>query len=157
MAKTQQQEGTSKSTFCVVIRTFLSSFWHTESSFVKRYGCLRVHQDKGVYIPVHRTPLSEEKRKSILAFRAITGCDTTNQFYGVGKASAWKVFEDAPDLSEHLGEQAKSVLTFLPKLKPLCANCTIREHKRWKSTKKEQQRFANPRKISTTYLRLKMH
>ena len=43
------------------------------------------------YIPVHRIPLSEEKRKSLLAFHAITGCDTTSQFYGVGKASAWKV------------------------------------------------------------------
>ena len=34
------------------------------------------------YIPVHRIPLSEEKRKSLLAFHAITGCDTTSQFYG---------------------------------------------------------------------------
>ena len=37
-----------------------------------------------------------------------------------------------------LEKKAKSVLTFLPKLKPLYANSTIREHKRWKSTKKEQ-------------------
>ena len=59
------------------------------------------------YIPVHRIPLSEEKRKSPLAFHAITGCDTTSQFYGVGKASAWKVFEDAPDLLEHLGEESQ--------------------------------------------------
>ena len=50
-----------------------------------------------------------------------------------------------------LEKKAKSVLTFLPKLKLLCANSTIREHKRWKSTKKEQQRFANPRKILTPY------
>ena len=59
------------------------------------------------YIPVHRITLSEEKRKSLLAFHAITGCDTTSQFYGVGKASAWKVFEDAPDLLEHLGEESQ--------------------------------------------------
>ena len=59
------------------------------------------------YIPVHRIPLSEEKRKSLLAFHAITGCDTTSQFYGEGKASAWKIFEDAPDLLEHLGEQSQ--------------------------------------------------
>ena len=64
----------------------------------------------------------------------------------MGKASVWKVFEDAPDLLNTLEKKAKSVLTFLPKLKPLYANSTIREHKRWKSTKKEQQRFANPRK-----------
>ncbi|XP_066016091.1 uncharacterized protein, partial [Pocillopora verrucosa] len=59
------------------------------------------------YIPVHRIPLSEENRKSLLAIHAITGCDTTSQFYGVGKASAWKVFEDAPDLLEHLGEESQ--------------------------------------------------
>ena len=59
------------------------------------------------YIPVHRIPLSEEKRKSPLAFHAITGCGTTSQFYGVGKALAWKVFEDAPDLLEHLGEESQ--------------------------------------------------
>ncbi|CAH3171119.1 unnamed protein product, partial [Porites lobata] len=56
------------------------------SNFAKRYGCLQVHQDQGVYIPVHRIPLSEEKRKSLLAFHAITGCDTTSQYYSVGKA-----------------------------------------------------------------------
>ena len=59
------------------------------------------------YIPVHKIPLSEEKRKSPLAFHAITGCDTTSQFYGVGEASAWKVFDDAPDLLEHLGEESQ--------------------------------------------------
>ena len=59
------------------------------------------------YILVHRIPLSEEKRKSLLAFHAIIGCDTTSQFYGVGKTSASKVFEDAPDLFEHLGEESQ--------------------------------------------------
>ena len=54
-----------------------------------------------------KIPLSEEKRKSLLAFHAITGCDTTSQFYGVGKASAWKVFEDAPGLLEHIGEESQ--------------------------------------------------
>ena len=56
-----------------------------------------------------------------------------------------------------LEKKAKTVLTFLPKLKPLYANSTIREHKRWKSTRKERQRFANPRKILTPYLRLKIN
>ena len=58
-------------------------------------------------IPVHRIPLSEEKSKLLLAFHAITGCDMTSNFYVVGKASAWKVFEDAPDLLEHLGEESQ--------------------------------------------------
>ena len=59
------------------------------------------------YIPVHRILLSKEKRKSLLAFHSITVCDTTSQFYRVVKTSAWKVFEDAPDLLEHLGEESQ--------------------------------------------------
>ena len=59
------------------------------------------------YIPVHRITLSGEKRKSLLAFHAITSCDTTSKFYGVGKASAWKVFKNAPDLLKHLEEESQ--------------------------------------------------
>ncbi|CAH3146219.1 unnamed protein product [Porites evermanni] len=36
-----------------------------------------------------------------------------------------------------LEKQAKSVLTFLPKRKPLCANCTIKEHKSVRKSKKD--------------------
>ena len=59
------------------------------------------------YIPVHRIPLSEE----------------TSQFCVGGKASAlhlttWNTLE----------KKAKSVLMFLPKLKPLYTNSMIREH-----------------------------
>ena len=56
------------------------------------------------YIAVHNISLPEEKRKSLLAFHAITGCDTTSQFAGIGKQSAWKIFEGTPELIEHLGE-----------------------------------------------------
>lgn len=56
------------------------------------------------YIPVHKITLPEEKRKSLLAFHAITGCDTTSQFAGIGKQTAWKVFDSSPRLIEHLGE-----------------------------------------------------
>jgi len=66
----------------------------------------RYVKTKGVHTSL-QNPLSEEKRRSLLAFYAITGSDTTSQFYGVGKASAWKVFEDAPDLLEHLGEESQ--------------------------------------------------
>ena len=34
------------------------------------------------YVPIHQIILSEEIRKSLLAFHAITGCDTTSQFAG---------------------------------------------------------------------------
>jgi len=59
------------------------------------------------YISVHKITLPEEKRKSLLAFHAITGCDTTSQFAGIGKQSAWKAFEGcSPELLEHLGEES---------------------------------------------------
>ena len=57
------------------------------------------------YIPVHKITLPEEKRKSLLASHALTGCDTTSQFVGIGKQKAWKAF-DGPTvkLLKHLGE-----------------------------------------------------
>ena len=105
------------------------------------------------YITVHRIPLSKEKRKSLLAFHAITGSDTTSQFYGVARYRLGKSSKMHLTSWNTLEKKAKSVLTFLPKLKHFYANSTIREHKRWRSTKKEQQRFANPRKILMPYLR----
>ena len=58
------------------------------------------------YIPVHKIQLPEEKKKSLLAFHAITGCDTTNQFAGIGKQSAWKAFEGCSlELLRHLGDE----------------------------------------------------
>ena len=56
------------------------------------------------YIPVHKISLTEEKRKSLLAFHTITGCDTTGQFAGIGKQSALKIFDSLSKLIEHLGE-----------------------------------------------------
>ena len=157
MPETQQQEGTSKSTFCVVIRTYLSSFWHTESGFVHRYGCLRVHQDKGVTYQF--TGFRSPRRRGSRFWHFMPLLAVIRQ----ASSMVWVRHQHGKSSKMHLTswntleKKAKSVLTFLPKLKPLYANSTIREHKRWKSTKKEKQRFANPRKISTPYLRLKMH
>ena len=39
------------------------------------------------YIPVHKISLPEEKRRLLLAFHTITGCDTTSHFAGIGKRS----------------------------------------------------------------------
>jgi hypothetical protein len=64
------------------------------------------------HIPVHSISLSEEKRKSLLAFHAITGCDTVSQFAGIGKKTACKIFETHHHLLQHLGDglPEKSVL-----------------------------------------------
>ena len=59
-------------------------------------------------MPVHKTTSPEEKRKSLLAFHALTECDTTSQFVGIGKQKAWKAFDgtSAVKLLEHLGEES---------------------------------------------------
>lgn len=59
---------------------------------------------KRYYIAVHKIVISEMKRNSLLAFHALTGCDTTSQFVGIGKVTAWKIFESCPELLQHLGE-----------------------------------------------------
>jgi len=60
-------------------------------------------------MPVHKITLPEEKRKSLLAFHAITECDTTSQFVGTGKQKAWKAFDGrSMELLEHLGEESPS-------------------------------------------------
>ncbi|XP_078368457.1 uncharacterized protein LOC144652292 [Oculina patagonica] len=58
-----------------------------------------------LYVPVHRIRLSEENRSSLLAFHAITGCDTTSQFAGIGKQSAWSIFVTYSELLQHLGRE----------------------------------------------------
>ena len=65
------------------------------------------------YIPVHKISLPEEKRKSLLAFHTITGCDTTSQFAGIGKQSALKIFDCSSKLIEHLGEHCPPEETVL--------------------------------------------
>jgi hypothetical protein len=56
------------------------------------------------YIPVHKLPLGEKARASLLAFHALTGCDTTSQFAGIGKKSAWNEYVKYPQLLEQFGE-----------------------------------------------------
>ena len=59
------------------------------------------------YIPLHRIPLPDEKRCSLLAFHAITGCDTVSQFAGIGKQSAWKTFHSCSrELHQRLGDNS---------------------------------------------------
>ena len=38
--------------------------------------------------------LPQEKRKLLLAFHSITGCDTSSQIVGIGKQKARKAFDD---------------------------------------------------------------
>ena len=56
------------------------------------------------YFAVHKISLAEEKRKSLLAFHTITGCDTTSQSGGTGKQSALKILDSSSKLNEHIGK-----------------------------------------------------
>ena len=63
------------------------------------------------YKPVHKITFPEEKRKSLLSFHTLTGCDTTSQFVGIGKQKAWKAFDSrSVKLLEHLGHPNHNVL-----------------------------------------------
>ncbi len=43
------------------------------------------------FVAIHKIEINDNIRKSLLAFHAITGCDTTSQFGSIGKKTAWKV------------------------------------------------------------------
>lgn len=78
---------------------------HTCPVCGKLCGCFLEHQKKR-YVPIHQIEITEERRESLLAFHALTGCGTTSQFVGIGKkSSAWPVFLKYPKLLQHLGEE----------------------------------------------------
>ena len=52
-----------------------------------RMGCTRLYMKAGLYFPVHEIQmlLSIDLVDTLLAFHAITGCDSVSQFSGHGK------------------------------------------------------------------------
>lgn len=55
------------------------------------------------YVAVHDINVPSNVSRNIPAFHALTGCDTTSSFYGIGKRRAWKAFLCHPELLKHLG------------------------------------------------------
>ncbi len=55
-------------------------------------------------IPVHDVAqqLGPDKSLSLPLFHAISGCDTTSSFLGIGKKTAWAAWDAYPDLSATL-------------------------------------------------------
>lgn len=43
--------------------------------------------------------LGSSKAKSLPAFHALTGCDTTSAFFGKGKKTAWSAWQSLPELT----------------------------------------------------------
>lgn len=59
-------------------------------------------------IAVHKINLTKEIENSLIAFHAITGCDTTSQFCGISKARAWKVFVDNANMLSNFGKHMQA-------------------------------------------------
>ena len=65
------------------------------------------------YIAVHKIEVSGNVRCGILAFHAITGCDSISQFREKSKKMAWKIFCEVPHLLAELGgTHSPTVQTF---------------------------------------------
>ena len=65
-----------------------------------KMGCTRLYMKAGIskepkYFPAHtiREVLSADQIDTLLAFHAVTGCDSVSQFGGHGNKTAWQVFE----------------------------------------------------------------
>ena len=65
-----------------------------------------------IFVPVHtvRESIDVGVRNNLLAYRALTGSDTTSQFSGHGKRSMWKTYIEYPELLKDLG-RSQSVHT----------------------------------------------
>ena len=48
--------------------------------------------------------LQAEILESMLTFHALTGCNTTSLFTGIGEMTTWQVFKQNPHLLNKLGE-----------------------------------------------------
>ena len=69
-------------------------------AYYDRTGRTRLYMKAGAlnaskFFPVHeiRMLLSNDLVDTLLAFHAITGCDSVSQFSGNGKKTAWVVFK----------------------------------------------------------------
>ena len=62
-------------------------------------GTTRHHRN----IKIHSIDMPLDVRRNLVAFHAITGCDTVSSFCGIGKKRAWKVFLKHPHLLQNLG------------------------------------------------------
>ena len=54
------------------------------------------------FIPAHEIAnnLGKEKSFGLLMFHSLSGCDTTSNFSGIGKKTAWSAWEKLPEISE---------------------------------------------------------
>ena len=58
---------------------------------------------KPSFVNIKQIVLPPNTKEGLLAFHAVTGCDSTSQFSGIGKKSAWKTFVKHPSLLYDIG------------------------------------------------------
>ena len=100
---------------------------------------------------VHKVDCPDERRDIILAFHAITGCDSTSQFAGISEKAAWKIFCSVPHLLSLLGIAHSPNAQVMSKAKELCANCIILQQTRRKSTPLDVLSFQSKERQTRTY------
>ncbi len=62
-------------------------------------------KSKRPFIPIHHISLPEDQIQTIIAFHALTGCDTVSQFAGIGKKTALKVFTEESACLQKMGSK----------------------------------------------------
>ncbi|ELT89202.1 hypothetical protein CAPTEDRAFT_223408 [Capitella teleta] len=62
-----------------------------------------------VVLAVRATQILKDQTPSLLAFHALSGCDTVSSFFGKGKRSAWQAWQACPDLTSALLELSSPV------------------------------------------------
>ncbi len=117
-------------------------------------------QQKRRYIPIQEihNGLEPNVRSNLLAFHAVTGCDTTSQFAGHGKRTAWKTFLTHPQLLDELGRTplndgvVKAVEMFVVKLYAPAMDLTSVDELRVRMF-----RSKNPESLPPTHDALRQH
>ena len=68
-------------------------------------------RDKSRYIPVHSVSqaIGSSLCSSLPGFHALTGCDSTSSFYGIGKKKAWNVIEKNSEFQAALGQLGQAI------------------------------------------------
>ena len=98
-----------------------------------KMGCTRLYMKAGTwkepkYFPVHaiREVLSADQIDTLLAFHAVTGCDSVSQFCGHGKKTAWQVFQKHHKDLADLGKGNLTENTVVSAEKFICKMAVLR-------------------------------
>ena len=89
---------TVDSDIVVLALRFFDTLWLSE--LWEGFGTGKKYRD----IPVHslHAGLGPSKSIALTLFHSLTGCDTTSQFLGCGKKTAWAAWNSFPDLTDTL-------------------------------------------------------